>query len=340
MKKSTVIMSVIVFTIIVFLITSVPLYAQQKTVRLRYSNFFPPNHPISKLSEEWCAEIDKKTNGRVKITHFPGGTLTPPTQTYDSVVKGIADIGQSLLSYSPGRLPLSEVLQSPLGYTSGYQATKLANEFFRKFRPKEFDDVEVMYIHGGDHTRFFTRKPVTSIADIKGLRIIANPQSAFIVKALGADPLTISITDTYDALQRGMADGTLMTIEALKGWKIAEVTNYTIDNHAVSYNAAIYVIMNKNKWKSISREDQQIIKGINEDWIERQGKLWNQLDKEAIEYAIQRGHKFVKPSGEELAQTAKKMQSVNSRYLDYMKTKGLPGEEALNFCLDYIKTHP
>jgi TRAP-type C4-dicarboxylate transport system substrate-binding protein len=88
-----------------FLLTSAPLQAQEKVVKLRYSNFFPPVHPISKLSEEWCREVEKRTNGRVKITYFPGNTLTPPMQTYDSTVKGIADIGQALLAYAPGRLP-------------------------------------------------------------------------------------------------------------------------------------------------------------------------------------------------------------------------------------------
>ena len=63
-------------------------------------------------------------------------------------MKGIADVGGCLLAYAPGRLPLSEVLQQPLGYTSGYQATKLANAYYQKFKPKEFDDVKVMYLHG------------------------------------------------------------------------------------------------------------------------------------------------------------------------------------------------
>lgn len=93
--------------------------AQEKTLKLKYSNFFPPVHPISKLSEEWCKAIEKATEGRVTFSYFPGSTLTPPMQTYDSVVKGIVDVGQSLLAYSPGRLPLSGVLTLPLGYKSG-----------------------------------------------------------------------------------------------------------------------------------------------------------------------------------------------------------------------------
>ena len=93
--------------------SSVP--AQEKVLKLRYSTFFPPVHPIAKLADEWCKEIEKQTNGRVTFSFFPGNTLTPPTQTYDSVVKGIADVGSSLMAYSPGRFPLDRRFRTTAG---------------------------------------------------------------------------------------------------------------------------------------------------------------------------------------------------------------------------------
>ena len=87
-------------------------------------------------------------------------------QVYDAVVKGIADVAMNLLAYSPGRLPLSEVLQQPLGYANGYQATKLGNAYYKKFKPKEFDDVQVMFLHGAApgiiHTKKVINRPPTS----------------------------------------------------------------------------------------------------------------------------------------------------------------------------------
>jgi TRAP-type transport system periplasmic protein len=324
----------------VFLLASPPAQADEKVIKLRYSNFFPPVHPISKLSEQWCKEVEKRTNGRVKFTYFAGGTLTPPMQTYDSTVKGIADVGQALLAYAPGRLPLSEVLQQPLGYTSGYQATKLANAYYQKFKPKEFDDVKVMYLHGAAPGIFHTKKAINSIDDIKGLRIKANAENADIVSALGGAPVTMPITETYDALQKGLCEGILLPIEALKGWRFGEVVKTSLENYAVSYMTSMYVVMNKNKWNSLSKEDQATIEKLNEEWIEKQGKLWNQLDKEAKDYAIGKGVKFVKVSKEEETKTAAKMKPIQEKYAKAMKAKGLPGDEALKFCLDYIKTHP
>ena len=98
--------------------------AQEKVIVLKYTNFFPAPHANSIIADQWCKEVEKRTNGRVKITYFPGATLTPANQTYDSVVKGIADIGLSVQAYTRGKFPLTEVIDLPLAYNSGYVATK------------------------------------------------------------------------------------------------------------------------------------------------------------------------------------------------------------------------
>jgi TRAP-type transport system periplasmic protein len=325
---------------LVWIFAPAPAWAQEKALKLKYSNFFPPVHPISKLSDEWCKAIEKGTEGRVTFSYFPGNTLTPPMQTYDSVVKGIADVGQSLLAYAPGRLPLSGVLTLPLGYSSGSQATRLSNEYYKKFRPKEFDDVKVMFLHGHGPGLFHTKKVVSSIDEIKGQRIKANAENAEIVSAFGGAPVTLPITETYDAVQKGLLDGILLPFEALKGWKFAEVIKCSVENYAVSYTSPIYVIMNKEKWNSISEADRKVIEKINDEWNEKQAKLWDELDKEAKEFAIQKGVKMVRASKEEEAKTSEKMKPVIENWVKTIKDKGLPAEEAVAFCQEYIRTHP
>jgi len=314
--------------------------AEEKVIKLRYSNFFPPVHPNAKLSEAWCKEVEKRTNGRVKISYFPGNTLTPPTQTYDSVVKGIADIGQTLMAYSAGRFPLTGVFGLPLGFTSGYQATMALNAFYDKFQPKEYADTQVMYFHGHGPGLISTRKEVSSINDVKGMRIKVNAENADIIKALGGVPVTLVIPETYDALNKGVIDGILLPVEALKGWKFAEVVKTTIVNHSISYTAPMYVVMNKKKWDMISKEDQAAITAINKEWREKQAKLWSQLDTEAEAFAVEKGVKILKASKEEEARVAEIMKGVLPKYVSDMKAKGLPGEEVLKFCQEYIKNNP
>jgi TRAP-type transport system periplasmic protein len=255
--------SLMVLVLILAVATSAP--AQEKVIKLKYASLVPPVHPVSKLIEQWCREVEKRTNNRVKITYFPGNTLTPPGQTYDSVVNGIADIGYSLPAYSPGRFPLTEVLTLPLGFTSGYQATKTVNEYYKKFRPKELDDTKVMYLMGSGPGVFHTRKIISSVDGVKNVRLKANAENADIVAAVGGNPVTMPITETYDALQKGLLEGVFSTYEVLKYWKFADAVKCSLANTAVAFTTSMYIVMNKDKWNSLSKADQQTIEQINEE---------------------------------------------------------------------------
>jgi TRAP-type transport system periplasmic protein len=261
-------------------------------------------------------------------------------QAYDATVKGVVDVAGNLLAYSPGRLPLSEVLQQPLGYKNGYQASKLANAYYKKFKPKEFDDVKVMYLHGAAPGFIMTKKPIKTAADIKGLRLKANAENADIVKNLGGAPVTMPVSETYDALSRGIVDGTLFPVEALQGFKIGEVVKTVLEDYGVSYMTSMYVVMNKDKWNSISPADQKAIEQLNDEYNEKIAKLWVELDNKAKEFALGKGVTFVTVSEKEQAETAEKMKPIWDDYVKMAKSKGLPGDETLKFCQDYLKSHP
>ncbi|MGB4223889.1 MAG: TRAP transporter substrate-binding protein [Syntrophorhabdus sp.] len=339
MKKST-FFALFVFTIIfLFFLTSIPAQAQEKAMKLRLSTIWPTQHPLTKLFADWGKDVEKATNGRVTVTVFAANTLSPPMQVYDNTVKGVVDVGTNLLAYSPGRLPLSEVLQQPLGYKNGYQASKAANEFYKKFKPKEFDDVKVMFLHGAAPGFIFTKNPAKSLADLKGLRIKANAENADIVKNLGASPVTMPVTETYDALSRGVVDGTLFPLEALQGFKIGEVIKTVIEDYPMSYMTSMYCIMNKDKWNAISPADQKAIEKLNDEYNEKFGKKWVELDAKAVEFAKSKGVTFVKASKEDDALTAQRMKPILDDYVKMTKAKGLPGDEALKFVQDYLKTH-
>jgi TRAP-type C4-dicarboxylate transport system substrate-binding protein len=261
-------------------------------------------------------------------------------QVYDNTVKGVVDVGTSLLAYSPGRLPLSEVLQQPLGYKSGHQATRLANAYYKKFRPKEFDDVHVLFLHGAAPGFIFTKNPTKSVADLKGLRIKANAENADIVKNLGGSPVTMPVTETYDGLSRGVVDGCLFPLEALQGFKIGEVVKTVLEDYPMSYMTSMYAAMNKAKWNAISPADQKAIEKINEEYAEKFGKGWVELDAKAVEFAKGKGVTFVKVSKEDEAFTAERMKPILEAYVQMTKSKGLPGDEALKFAQDFLKKNP
>lgn len=311
-------------------------WAQSKPIELSYSIFFPAPHKNTILAAEWAKEIEKRTNGRVKITIFPGGTLTPADKCYDGVEKGISDLGMSVLSYTMGKFPLTEVIDLPLGYKSGLAATKLINAYYRKFQPKEFAGTKIMYFHAHGPGLLHTKKPVNKLEDLKGMKIRCTGMAAKIVKALGGVPVAMPMGETYDALSRGVVDGSMAPQEALQGWKWGEVVKFTTESFGAAYSTAFFVTMNKEKWNSLPPDIQKIMEEINGEWIEKSGRNWDEIDRVGREFTLKLGNKIITLSAQENERWAKAVQPILKDYVERMKAKGLPGEEALRFCLEQL----
>jgi len=319
-----------------FLFSMVPTYGQVKPIELKYSIFFPAPHKHSVLATEWGKEIEKRTEGKIKVSMFYGGTLTPADKCFDGVVKGISDIGMSVFAYTRGKFPLTEVSDLPLGIKSGYVATKLINEYYKKFKPKELDEVQVMYLHAHGPGLLHTKRAVNKLEDLKGMKIRCTGMAAKIVNALGGTPVAMPMGDTYDSLSRGVVEGSMAPYEALQGWKWGEVVKFTTENYGSSYSTGFFVVMNKAKWNSLSPDIQRIIEKVNEEWIERQGKAWDEIDKAGKEFTMKLGNKIISLSKEEDGRWAKAVKPILDDYVKNMRDKGLPGDEVLKFYLETL----
>ena len=341
MKQSAIVTCLLVTLVMfLFMMLAPTAQAQQKTITLNYSIFSPATHKTSVLADEWAKEVEKRTNGLVKTTVFHGGTLTPPTQAYDGVVKGLSDIAQGVFSYHRGRFPLTEFSDLPLGVKDCVVIAKMFNEYYQKFKPKEMEDVKIMYLHGNPPAILHTaKKPVNKLEDIKGLKIRVTPNGTPIVKALGAAPVAMPMPDVYDSLSKGVVDGGMLPSEALEGWKLGEVVKYTTETYSIGYTSAFYVIFNKQKWDSLPPSAQKVIEQVNQEWIERTGKGWNEIDASGRAFLQKLGGRLISLSKEEGDRWAKAVQPVLDDYVKMTKEKGLPGDQVLKFAQDYLKQH-
>jgi TRAP-type transport system periplasmic protein len=309
---------------------------KQPQIKLNYSVFFPAPHKNAVLAAEWAKEIEKRTGGKVQITVFAGGTLTASDKCYDGVVQGISDIGFSVFAYTRGRFPLMEIADLPVGLDSGVNATKAVNLFYQTFKPTELDDVEVMYLHGHGPGILHTKSPVRKLEDLKGLKIRCTGIAAGIVSALGGTPVAMPMGDTYDALSRGVVDGSMGPQESLQGWKWGEVVKYTTENIGSSYSTAMFVVMNKQKWNSLPADVQAVIRKVNDEYADKQGKLWDEIDAEGRAFTLQRGNTIIPLAPEEDARWAAAVKPLLDDYVKRMKEKGLLGAEAVRFYLDTV----
>ena len=332
--KSRTVLVLMVMVLGVALVLSVSPSAQAKTIRLTYSNFFPPAHIQSTLAEAWCKEVNKRTNGRVQIDYFAGGTLTKAQQNYDGVVTGLSDIGFSVLAYTRGRFPVMAAVDLPLGYKSGKVATKVINAVYKKFMPKELQDTQVMYLHAHGPGLVNTKdKPVRKLEDMKGLKFRAHGTSAEVVKALGGTPVPKPMPETYQMLQKGVVDGAMYPLEADKGWKLGEVTKYCTLDYAAAYTTGFYVVMNKDKWNSLSPDIQKIIMQINAEWEPKHGQAWDDSDTAGKKYFQSKGGQLITLDAKEMARWKKAVAPIIDAYVESMQKQGINGREIVDFTI-------
>jgi TRAP-type C4-dicarboxylate transport system substrate-binding protein len=311
--------------------------AEAGPTKLTYSNFFPPGHIQSQLAEAWCKEVEKRTNGQVVVEYFPGQTLTKARQVYDGVVEGISDVGLSVLAYTRGRFPVMAAVDLPLGYTSGMTATKVVNAVYDQFQPKELMDTKVMYLHAHGPGLIHTKgKAVRKMEDMKGLKFRGHGTSALVVKALGGTPVPKPMPETYQMLQKGVVDGAVYPFEANKGWKLGEVTDYCTADFSAAYTTSFFVVMNKDKWNSLSAENQKIIEQINSEWIIKHGEAWDSSDAEGIVFLLNQGSQIIGLDSKEAARWKKAVAPIIEDYVKKANGKGLPGREIVDYTVQTL----
>jgi len=242
------------------------------------------------------------------------------------VVEGISDIGMSVLAYTMGRFPATELVDLPHGYPSGWVATKVANDYYNEFQPAEFGDVHPLYFHAhGPGIIFTTEKPVRKLEDMKGLVLRSTGVGAKIAEALGATGYAASQGEAYELMSKGVIDGSVTPPEVLKGWKQAEVVKYVTACYDVGYTANMFVVMNKNKWGSLSDQYKKVFSEVSKEWAEKHGKVWSYYDKVAIDYFLTfEGREVIDLPPDEMARWVDAAKVVKDTYMSEKGATGLP----------------
>jgi TRAP-type C4-dicarboxylate transport system substrate-binding protein len=333
MKKGM--MLLLVVGLFIFLASSPGRGAE--VIKLKGANYLPVTHPMSHLGGWFCDEIKKRTNGQVEITYYPGGTLLTAPKMYDGVVTGIADLGLSHIQYTRGRFPVTEVFDLPLGFPSGWAATMVATDFYNKYKPKEWNDVQVLYLTTSGPIILQTiSKPVKTLEDVKGIKIRCVGVMTEVIKALGGVPVPLEMVDVYDSLRRGVIEGVTVDLSTLKYWKFAEVTKYVTADWQLGTGITFYWVMSKRKWDTLTPDIQKVFMQVASEARDKQGALWDSMDIEGRDLFTSKGGQMIDLSDAEAARWIKAVEPVFGIYKKSMVDKGYK-ESEIDGWVRYIK---
>jgi len=325
------------FIICVFLLCTVSPAQSKDTVKLTFSVYTPPTHRYAILGSQFCDEIKKRTNGRVEIAYYPGGTLTTATKVYQGIVTGVSDIGMSHTAYTRGRFPVTESQDLPIGFPSGWVSTQVLNDFYHHFKPKEWDQVHVLFFHGtGPNIIYTNTKALRKLDHIEGVKIRGTGRIADTVKALGATPMPLEMAEVYEAMMRGVIDGVMGPIQQIKGWKTADVTKYATACWQIGSVFTFYVAMNKGTWNSLPADIKQIFTEVSKEFQDKYGVAANEIDIEGKEELKRVKGELIELSDEEARKWQKAVEPVVEVFTKDLISKGFKKDEIDSY-IKYIR---
>ncbi len=251
-----------------------------KNYELRYSDIGPPRGPRAKALMWWADELDKRSNGQLKIKFFWGQSLVKGKETLKAVGAGLADTGTIIGVYTPADMPIWNYANAPFAVTDEWvgmrtwwdlrqSGTGLLKEAKRK-------KVKIIFNNtAGDMQLLTTKKPIMSVADLKGQKIRTTGGWTHMFKALGAVPVKIGFGELYSALERGTVDGTVNYIPFVISYKHYEVANHlTIVNmgQVLGYGGGITLKLFNGMPKNI----QDILLKTSDEYMDQYARIYKE----------------------------------------------------------------
>lgn len=266
-------------------------------MKLRYANFVSEKTPTSKADVFVATELTKRTGGAVQVTMFHGGSLGKSTEMIDLVGEGAIEIGNFSSGYNFSRLPLQAFFGVPMVMQDAVMAGKLMRGAAASQKQMQADwkknNLHPFNFRGLPSYRLISKKPITKIEDLKGLRVRTfGKTSPKMFKSLGAVPVNMTVGEAYEGLQRGNVDAVFLPWAGMYAFKLFEVAknisdiNFGADGCYVSY-------INLDVWNSWPQNLKDLFNQIVAEAEMMSDQMVSGLDKKLLQVMIKKGAKLV-----------------------------------------------
>jgi TRAP-type C4-dicarboxylate transport system substrate-binding protein len=326
-RKSAILFTALLIIALAAIPAARPSYAASEVFNFKFAHIFPPTAKHSLICEAFIRELEERSGGRIKTSYFGGGSLLKPPGMYNGIELGIADMGFAHIEYTPGRFPVTEACDLPLGYPSGWVSNMVVNDFYNKFKPKEWDKVKVLWMHASTPNVMISTQPIRTLEDFKGLTIRAPGRVGDTVKALGASPAPMPIMEVYDGLAKGVIQGVNTPFETLKTFRFGEVAKYTTSSWQVGNIYTFYVIMNKKSYEKLPADLKMILEELSGEYKEKFALMWNSVDFDGKDFAAAKGVEILQLTPDQLDKWKKVTEAVIDNYVKDLTSKGYSESE-------------
>jgi TRAP-type transport system periplasmic protein len=301
--------------------------AAQQPIELKLAYFVGDQHAMSQWLIKWANNLEKDSGGRIIVKRFPGSQMGPVQQHYDFARTGQADVAWFLHGATPGRFPLTELIQVPYLVGSAEIGTKVLNDsdLRAKYLDAEHKGVKVLLLlthqPGNVHT---TKKPIRAVEDMKGLRIrFASPTIRDFIAALGGTPVGVLPTEQVEQLQKGTIDGVFIDYGGAGiAFKMGGVLKYSTEMY--SYVSSFGIAMNPDFWGRLPPDLQALVAKSMTGVEKEVGEAWDGLDVPGKRAIMDGGGEAIRLSPDENVKFRKIGAEVTEAKVKELESKGMP----------------
>lgn len=271
---------------------------------LKFSTMEGPADPMAVcFTLPLLAELEEAGGGALEIETYMGGSgFANPVRQYEQVARGIMDISQGALTFTPGQFEVTEVMTMPLLVDDAEEMSRVANRLAPEYLGEEFADIHLMGLLMTPSLYIHMREPVTSLDDLKGKRIRSTGVgAAAFLEGLGAIPVQMPTPSVYENLQTGTLDGSLSESLALKSFRISEVAEHHLLVNVTS--APMFIGMNKRTLDSLPDDLREFVETrlSGPEVGAKASACWKSYGAEVVEELKAQGQVFTELSPEDAA---------------------------------------
>lgn len=295
--------------------------AQNAEFKFRISAPVPTGSAVcNEVFPDWASRVEADSGGRIEFEIVCDGILSKVGDTYDRVETGIVDVGWDIYGRYGSRFASMDVTALP-GLFTDAQLPAASAAFSRAYEEgiigEEFEEFKVLWFNATGNGKYFLAEAPESNIALDGRKIaLGNPTRAGLTTNLGGVPISLSVNDYYQSLQKGVVDGAMTAVAAVVSRAIHEVTHYYIDGPFGG--GAQVVVMNKAKFEGLPADLQAVIdQNSGHEQSRRVGTM--QVADEARQTAIitePAENTMVSLSDEEIAQIQPYFDELASLYTD------------------------
>ncbi len=308
--------------------------AQEVTLTLEHFLPAQANVPVQVL-DVWADKVEADSNGRIKVERYAAMSLggTPP-ELIDHVQDGIVDIGWTVVGYTPGRFPSTEVFELPFMVSDARAASSAFYQMFEEhMKDTEFADLHILgtWVHGPG--MFHTNKPVTVPADLQGMKIRGGSRLVNqLLELVGATPVGMPVPAVSEALSKGVIDGTTIPWEVTSSLKVPElVHNHTEFEGPALYNLTFVLAMNKDKYEGLPEDLRAVIdQNSGLEFSIFAGGTQSDADGPARQIAVDLGNNIITVPEADTGPWRDLVAPIYDSWVADMQSKGIDGQALID----------